>query len=189
MAGSALVCCKNTSRICLSVYCCYCCSGSDHPFASFLQEAQLALPSQLSSIIFWIIFCELSCEKKDNGGRGCCCSDHPVALCLRERQLWQGAQGQDNQAIYRLGNEDQSVLYKVLAKLSLSSSKKRKLQKDSREPGGKTTNHQAMNIKTGSSSTKAAAVPNNCCPTATIVWSVFVCYKVLQGATRCYKML
>ena len=78
--------------------------------------------------------------------------------------------------------------------MSLSSSKKRKLQKDSdsREPGGKTTNHQATNIKTRSSSTKAAAVPNNCCPTATIVRSVLVCYKVLQdakGATRYYKML
>ena len=114
---------------------------------------------------------QLSCEIKEHGGRGCCCSDHPVALCLRERQLWQGAQGQDNQAIYRLGDENQSVLCKVLAKLSLSSSKKRKLQKDSgsREPGGKTTNHQAMNIKTRSSSTKVAAVQNNCCPTATIV--------------------
>ena len=82
-----------------------------------------------------------------------------------------GSPRAENQAIYRLGDEDQSVLYKELAKLSLSSSKKRKLQKDigSKEPEGKRTKHQAMNIKTRSSSTKAAAVQNNCCPTATIV--------------------
>ena len=30
---------------------------------------------------------------------------------------------------------------------------------------------------------------NNCCPSATIVWSVLVCYKALQGTTRCYKVL
>ena len=119
-----------------------------------------------------------------------CCSLPPRKTSCR-KTAWQGARGQENQAISRVGDEDQSVLYKVLAKLSLSSSKKRKLQKDSssREPEGKTTNHQAMNIKTRSSSTKAAAVQNNCCPTATIVWSVLVCYKALQGTTRCYKVL
>ena len=102
-----------------------------------------------------------------------------------------GSPRAENQAIYRLGDEDQSVLYWTSYLPSCPSPLPRSAScrktAVSKEPEDKTTNHQAMNIKTRSSSTKAAAVQNNCCPTATIVWSVLVCYKVLQDVTYSYS--
>ena len=116
-----------------------------------------------------------------------CCSLPPRKTSCR-KTAWQGARGQENQAISRVGDEDQSVLYKVLAKLSLSSSKKCKLQKDN---GGRSPRTREPIIRRWTKNKikldKTTAVPVPLQLLSDLSWCATRRYKVLQDAIRCYK--
>ena len=96
-----------------------------------------------------------------------------------------GSPRAENQAIYRLGDEDQSVLYWTSYLPSCPSPLPRSAS--CRKTAAARSLRAREPIIRRWTTKQDQARQNNCCPTATIVWSVLVCYKVLQDVTYSYS--